>query len=68
MKNLKEMDFSEKVTWACGTVLIGIGDGNFRSSMSSVMVVINQDAFERGRQLGRKDVLDARPKRRKAKK
>jgi hypothetical protein len=42
------MDFDEKLSWACGTVLIGIGSGEFRSAMAMVVLGINQEAFDRG--------------------
>jgi len=48
MKSLDEMTFEEKVSWACGTILIGIGEGKFRSSVADVLLAINHEAFQRG--------------------
>jgi hypothetical protein len=42
------MDFDEKLSWACGTVLIGIGSGEFRSAMAMVVLGINVDEFVSG--------------------
>lgn len=52
MKNLSEMDLYEKTSWACGTILIGIGDGKFRSAMSGVIIGITADAYDRGKKAG----------------
>lgn len=48
MKSIDEMTLEEKVSWACGTVLIGIGEGKFRDSMVTVILAINHEAYRRG--------------------
>lgn len=48
MKSIDEMTFEEKLAWACGTILIGIGEGKFQSSVAGVILAINHEAFERG--------------------
>lgn len=52
MKSLDEMSLDEKITWACGTVLLGIGEGKFRESMASIVVGVNHEAYERGKAAG----------------
>lgn len=52
MKSLEEMSLDEKISWACGTILLGIGEGKFRDSMASVLLSVNKEAYERGKAAG----------------
>ena len=47
-KPLKEMTFDEKMAWAMGTILFGIGDGKLRSGVSVIILGVSQEAFDRG--------------------
>lgn len=52
---LDERDFDQKLSWACGVVLNGIGEGKFHSAVASVMVLVNNEAYQRGRRDGARD-------------
>jgi hypothetical protein len=65
LKDMKDMSLDEMVSWGCGTILIGIGDGKFRCAVSSVIVAMRSDAVARGYALG---AASEKRKRRKAKK
>jgi len=61
MKSIDEMSFEEKLAWACGTVLIGIGEGKFRSSVADVILAISREAFQRGECHGKKSDKKKKP-------
>jgi len=65
-KSLGEMDFNEKLSWACGTVIIGIGDGKFRSAMGGVILGLTQEGYNRGKKAGVEE-QKAKQKRRRSK-
>jgi len=52
MKSLSEMTFDEKLSWACGSILIGIGDGKFRGAVAGVIMSVNSEAYDRGKKAG----------------
>ena len=52
MKEYKDMTYSERLSWSCGTILIGIGEGKFRSAVSDVMNVIMQASYDHGYKQG----------------
>ncbi len=48
MKSFEEMAFSERIVWAKGTILIGIGKGEFSESVAHVIMAVTQEAYQRG--------------------
>lgn len=40
MKLIRDMDINELVDWATGTLIIGIGEGQFRNTVSRVILAI----------------------------
>lgn len=48
MKKISEMGYEERLDWACGYVIIGIGKGEFRSALNIVLLAITKDAYDRG--------------------
>ncbi len=48
-KPLEEMSLNEMTTWACGEILIGIGEGKFRAAVTSVIMAICQVKYELGK-------------------
>jgi hypothetical protein len=53
MKNIEDMDTEEMVGWACGYLLIAIGEGRFRAAMYAVVQSIFQVAYNRGLKKGK---------------
>lgn len=51
-KSLDEMDLSEKTSWASGVVIVAIGEGKFRGAMTTVILAINREAYDRGVKAG----------------
>lgn len=51
-KTLDEMSTDEIVSWACGSILIAIGEGKFRSAVSMVVMAVTQSAYNRGVKAG----------------
>lgn len=47
-KTLEQMDSREILHWACGTILIAIGEGKFQGGVSSVIAGVMQVAYNRG--------------------
>lgn len=66
--NLVDMDHYQKTAWACRIILDGLkNDRPLSDSVAIIVSGIHMNAFERGREQGRRDVLHALPKKRKAK-
>lgn len=53
-KRLEDMTFDEKLSWACGYVLVSIGEGKFRTAMSVVLQTATYEAYHRGIEEGKK--------------
>lgn len=53
MNDLKAMDLEEKVNWVSGSLIIAIGGGHFRSAIAGIIMAIETNAFERGREAER---------------
>jgi hypothetical protein len=49
MKTVEEMTFDERIAWAKGVILLGIGEGKFQESVYTVVSLVTQEAYYRGR-------------------
>lgn len=47
-KTLAEMSFSEKLNWASGHLIMGIGEGKFRERLGYILMAVTQEAYDRG--------------------
>jgi hypothetical protein len=50
--SLAEKDFDQKVAWASGVILNGIGEGNLRGAVATILVHVNNEAYQRGKRDG----------------
>ena len=51
-KRLDQMDMNEKMTWGAGIVLNGLAEGNLRSSVATIILSVNHEAYDRGVKAG----------------
>jgi hypothetical protein len=63
-KMLEEMSLTEKSYWATGELIISIGEGRFRDRLVGIIMALEQAAFARGYEKGKKEVNDKRRVRR----
>ena len=46
--NIEEMSFKEKVDWATGQLIISIGKGNFKDELTTILLAVTSEAYNRG--------------------